>query len=163
MQTPGIDPVGLENDRDVVALYGDPAYDARIKPCTGAEPVYDQTITYAEITPGHYEFTMTVHLNKPINISKPVIAFLPFQISDVTILNYNARVVEITDDMAMMQLWAQGDPDLQVGQEWQLVFVAKRLGRWSKPPVAGDINRDGVVNMVDFAILSAHWLEVTTP
>ncbi len=157
--TPGINPTGLAYDRDVLAFYGDPGYTARIESCPGTEPIYGQTLTYTETTPGYYQFTMTVHLNSAINVSKPVIAFLPFRVTDVTVISNSARAIEITDDMAMMQLWTEGDPDLQAEQNWEIVFIARQLTAMSKWRFAGDINRDGVVNLLDFAFMAANWLE----
>jgi zinc protease len=161
--TPGIDRNGLMYDRDVLVLYGDPAYNASIERCPGIEPIYDQELDYTEISQGYYRFTMSVQLNSAVNVSKPVIAFLPFRVTDVSVLNNNARAIEITDDMAMMQIWAEGDPDIQPGQEWQLVFMAKQITSPIRWRFAGDINRDGVVNFEDFAIMAANWLEGTTP
>lgn len=127
--TPGINPRGLAFDRDGIVLYGDPAYDARIESCANTQPIYSQTLAHAPTTPGYYKFTMTARLNSAVNISKPVIAFLPFRVTDVNVVSHNVRAIEITDDMAIMQLWAKGDPDLQSGQQWQLVFTAKQITR----------------------------------
>lgn len=126
-QTPGIDQNKLTYDRDVFAFYGDPAYEARVEAYTGGyTPPYNQSLTCATTaTPGVYRFTMKVKMNYSVNVAKPVFAFLPFRIGAATIISSNARRVKITDDMAVMQLWASGDPNPTAGQEWQLVFESQ--------------------------------------
>ncbi|MEN6521356.1 MAG: hypothetical protein ABFD46_09445 [Armatimonadota bacterium] len=125
--TPGIDQSKLTYDRDVYAIYGDPAYQARVEAYEGGHtPPYSQSLTYAATdTPGVCRFTMKVKLNYATNMAKPVFAFLPFRIGTATVVSSNARQVRITDDMAIMQLWAQGDANLTAGQEWQLVFESQ--------------------------------------
>ncbi|MEN6371355.1 MAG: hypothetical protein ABFD64_05005 [Armatimonadota bacterium] len=125
--TPGIDQSKLTYDRDVFAFYGDPAYEARVEAYTGGHtPPYTQLLTCATTdTPGVCRFTMKVRMNSATNMAKPVFAFLPFRIGAATVISSNARQVKITDDMAMMQLWAQGDANLTAGQEWQLVFESQ--------------------------------------
>jgi len=135
--TPGIDPNALAHDKDVFVLYGDPAYDARIYRST--DPTYEQTLSYSKTgNPDEYQFTLSVHLNKTVNVSKPVISFLPFHVKNISLVSCNARDREVADNLAMMQLWAQGDQDLVAGQEWQLVFKATSVVtdvRQTKTPV----------------------------
>lgn len=123
-QTPGINQSKLTYDKDVFAIYGDPAYEARVDPEPGGYvPYYGQSLT-CDISPnpGMCRITAKVKLNHSVNLIKPAIAFLPFHIKGSANIVSNARQIKILDDMVIMQVWAQGEANLTAGQEFQLTF-----------------------------------------
>lgn len=128
-KTPGIDQNKLAYDKDVFAFYGDPAYEARVDPEPGGHiPRYDQSLSFSTSPlPNACRITVRVKLNHSVNLVKPVITFLPFHLKGLANVVTNARQVKILNDMVIMQVWAQGDPDLTAGQEFYLSFDCAML------------------------------------
>ncbi|MDP7286698.1 MAG: hypothetical protein QGH94_01760, partial [Phycisphaerae bacterium] len=88
---PGRDARGLRFDRDVVAFYGDPAWEARMAPAPNA---WDQKLTEDK---GKYTLVITPKRGaatfEPINTNgaqrgyRPIVAYLPHRIKDVKIVS----------------------------------------------------------------------------
>ncbi|MFY9256487.1 MAG: hypothetical protein WAO83_23740 [Fuerstiella sp.] len=97
---------GLAFDRDVVAFYGDPKWEARM---ADADKAYDQTLTQDgdvytfKITPRRGEDSF-----RPINTNgsqrgwRPMIQWLPERVSDVKIISGSEFQPVITDDFILM-------------------------------------------------------------
>ena len=97
---------GLLWDRDTVAFYGDPAWQARMAPLPKA---YDQTLTVNGAT-----YTLTITPNrgeesfKPINTNgsqrgwRPLIELLPHRIQDVKIVEGAELNPVVTDDFVLI-------------------------------------------------------------
>jgi len=124
--TPGIDPAALAHDRDVFVLYGDPAFNARLWQVT--DPDYSQGLSCVAEAGGVRRFTLHMEMNRDVNVTKPVIARLPFPVSDVEIIHDAGRVVDVVDDMVLVQLWHAGEADLTTGQTWTVEFRATGIG-----------------------------------
>jgi hypothetical protein len=118
--TPGVNRSGLEYDRDVFAFYGDPALAAKLQAVT--QPDYTMTLT--SVTNGNtVTFTLDISMNRAVNASRPAAAWLPCRITNQQIIQNAGRVVDVTDDFVLVQLWKSGDTDLTVGQQWTVQFT----------------------------------------
>jgi len=119
--TPGRKAYELSYDRDSVAFYGDPAFEARLEKCR--EPLYNQELTVTQEGKG-YRFTFLIRMNETGHPERPPIAFLPFRTRDAKIIFTNAHKVVITDNFVLMHVWQEGDPELQQGEERKVTFIA---------------------------------------
>jgi len=117
--TPGVNRSGLIYDRDVFVLYGDPAFDARVKPVK--EALYDMSLQHTQWQ-GKVDFTLSIRLNQAENLQRPLIARLPFRIQSPTVINSGLRPMEVADDMVIVRLWQEGEAELQASQTWTLRF-----------------------------------------
>ncbi len=99
---------GLLFDRNVVALYGDPAWEARMAP---GKLAFDQRLTESDgtftlvITPldGDRSF-LPVNTNGSQRGGRPVVAYLPRRIGPVTILEGGGWQPVVTDDFVLVPL-----------------------------------------------------------
>ena len=118
---------GLLHDRDVVAFYGDPAWQARLAegPCA-----WDQSLTE---TDGIYTLTITPNLQDetfdPVNTNgsqrgyRPIIAWLPHRVENVEIVAGSDWKPVITDNFVLVPLPRDEPvPDLKV-----ISFTADRI------------------------------------
>jgi len=119
---------GLLFDRDVLAFYGDPAWEARMKP---TELAWKQTLTQdgdqytLTITPQRGEASFeTINKNGSQRGGRPIVALLPHRVESVELLEGQSLKPLITDDFVLVPLPAKCDPD----QKYQVVFRAKRRG-----------------------------------
>ena len=120
--TPGVNRSGLEYDRDVFAFYGDPALAARLQAVT--QP--DYTTALSAVTNGNtVTFTFDITMNRAVNASRPAAAWLPHRIANPQITQSAGRVVDVTDDFVLVQLWQSGDSDLAAGQNWTVQFTGQ--------------------------------------
>lgn len=98
---------GLLWDRDTVAFYGDPAWNATLRALPKA---FDQSLTIQEDV---YTLTVTPRTGnqsyEPINTNgsqrggRPILEFLPHRIGDVTIVKGQELNPVITDDFVLIQ------------------------------------------------------------
>lgn len=125
-QTPGTCP----DDTNGAAIYGDPALDVRVEPVR--EPLYEQEVV---VIPGTDRDTITFRITMNEKGSpgftgkwggRHPIDFLPFRVEDIDIVYTNAYNAMITDNLALMYIWKQGDPPLEEGEQREVVFTAKR-------------------------------------
>lgn len=122
--TPG-DPAGLVFDRDVVAFYGDPAWQARMAERPRA---FEQTLTRAGDT-----FTLEIKPNRgadsfqPVNTNgsqrgwRPFVAFLPYRVTDVRIIAGEDLRPVVTDDFILVPNPRVCDP----AKRYRVVFHAQ--------------------------------------
>ncbi len=123
--TSGQDKRGLAFDQDVVALYGDPAWEARMAP---KELSFEQSLS---IDNGRYAFEVTPHLGEhsfaPVNMNgsqrggRPFVQFLPDRVKDVQILEGEDLQPIITDDFILVPRPASCDPN----RTYRVVFQAE--------------------------------------
>ncbi|MCA9270207.1 MAG: hypothetical protein KDA41_17115, partial [Planctomycetales bacterium] len=110
------DVTGLLHDRDVVAFYGDPAWEARMAPAPGAL-AYDQTLTELG---GVYTLTITPRRGedsfKPVNTNgaqrgwRPIVAFLPRRIGPAELIAGGDLQPLIADDFVLVPNPRECDP-----------------------------------------------------
>lgn len=118
---------GLLFDRDVVALYGDPKWSAKMAP---APKAWDQTLTEKN---GVYTFTITPNRGKdsfqPINTNgsqrgwRPIVQFFDARLTGVEILDGNDLEPVITDDFLLIPNPRTCDP----GRRYVVKFKANVL------------------------------------
>jgi hypothetical protein len=122
---PGDDTRGLTFDRDVVAFYGDPAWEARM---ADAPKAYDQQLTESD---GVYTFTITPNRGadsfKPINTNgaqrgwRPIVQFLPHRVKDMVIIEGADLAPVVTDDFILVPNPRRCDP----GRAYRVRFKAR--------------------------------------
>jgi hypothetical protein len=119
----------LEYDRDTVAFYGDPAWEARMAP----GPLwYDQTLTE---TNGTYTLTITpkhdrtsfdaVNKNGSQRGGRPFVAYLPQRLKDAKVVSGQDLAPVITDDFILVPRPATCDPE----KLYKVVFTAQPIGK----------------------------------
>ncbi len=121
--TPGVSATALDHDRDVFVLYGDPAYVSRMEPAT--QPDYAQDLQYTSAA-GVTSFTLTIRMNRAVNVARPVIARLPFHVRNPRVTDGGGRTLDVVDDMVLVNIWHDGEASLTSGQTWTLRFTGER-------------------------------------
>lgn len=124
---------GLRGDRDVVVLYGDPAWEARMAP---RELPWTQTL---EAKGGRYTFTITANETADWD-NRPVIELLPHRVRNVRLVEGAEHKPVITDNFILVQMRDEllpmkgnrGGPiairgDFQKGEVFRIVFTAERI------------------------------------
>lgn len=118
---------GLEFDSNVVAFYGDPAWDARMAP----GPLwFEQTL---QANDGVYTLTIkplrgtssfdTVNKNGSQRGGRPFIAFFPKRLNEVKIVEAENLSAVVTDDFILVQRPKNCDPNLT----YQVTFTGKDM------------------------------------
>jgi hypothetical protein len=126
--TPGMNRRGHEYDKDTVALYGDPAWEARIEKVH--DPLYDQELTVEKKDTGGYVVTFEIEFNYDytagdVNRSgRPAFAFLPIRARNHKVTFTDARKVVVTDNFVLMKFADKGD-SLSKGQKRKAVFTCE--------------------------------------
>ena len=111
---------GLAYDRDVWALYGDPAYEARLPRVT--EPLYEQSIERLPAEkPGQVRLRLMVKLNRAARLGKPVIWRLPVRLLEARLVSGPGEV-EVADDLVLARFSQPGEPELPAGTRIKLVI-----------------------------------------
>jgi zinc protease len=114
---------GLEYDRDTVAFYGDPAWEARMEP----GPLwYDQTLTEKD---GMYTLTIspnrgdesfdTVNANGSQRGGRPFVSYLPQRLKDVNVVAGEDLAPIIADDFILVPRPSTCDPE----RTYRVVFT----------------------------------------
>jgi zinc protease len=118
---------GLLHDRDVLALYGDPAWEARMKP---GDLAWDQTLTEKDdvytltITPRHGEKSFQpINTNGSQRGGRPIVAFLPRRIQDVHLREGQDLKPVITENFVLVPLPEKNAPS----HDYKVVFQASRV------------------------------------
>ena len=125
------DGVGLLHDRDVVALYGDPAWEAKMAP---GKLSYQQSLT--EVAAGVFAFDVKPLLAEksfePVNKNgaqrgwRPIVQLLPKRIKDVEILAGKELSPVITDDFILIPNPKVCDPTKTYRVEFKATYVTPR-------------------------------------
>jgi len=123
----GNDARGLFFDRDVVALYGDPAWSARMAPGPLA---WRQKL---DVAGGVYTFEITPNAGEktfqPINTNgsqrgwRPIVQWLPHRVKDVKLIEGKDLRPVITDDFVLVPNPRKCDPK----RRYRIVFRAARI------------------------------------
>jgi hypothetical protein len=118
---------GMNFDRDVVAFYGDPAWVARM---ADKPKAYEQTLTENKGV-----FTLTIKGNRgdksftPVNTNgaqrgwRPIVAFLPYRVKDVELVEASGLMPVITDDFILIPNPREYDP----AKSYVVKFTAKAI------------------------------------
>lgn len=157
-ETPGVSATALNYDRDVFILYGDPAYEARVEPVT--VPDYGQELSCVE-DGGTLRFTLTVTLNRAVNVARPVIARLPVRVMNPQVTDGAGRIMDVSDDMVLLNIWHAGEADLQAGQTWTVSFSAETEEACGCHPA--DLNCDWKIEIPEAVAYLAGWQQGRNP
>ncbi|MBM4032836.1 MAG: hypothetical protein FJ291_13760 [Planctomycetes bacterium] len=109
------DELGLLWDRDTVAFYGDPAWEARLAPRPLA---WDQRLSEKG---GAYTFELTA--NQDCSSGRPAFTLLPHRARDVQLIEGAGLRPVVTDDFLLLPFPAK----LEKGKSLRVVFRAARL------------------------------------
>lgn len=118
---------GMKFDRDVVAFYGDPKWEARM---AVADCAYEQQLTDED---GNYTFRITPKRGaesfKPINTNgaqrgwRPIVHWLPTRVKNVRIVSGNEFKPVITDDFILIP----NPRECDTSTAYEIVFNAERV------------------------------------
>lgn len=115
---------GLQFDRDVVALYGDPAWEARMAPgpCAWEQSLVekDGVFTFV-VTPKRGDRSFApINTNGSQRGGRPIIQYLPWRVRDVEVVEGANLEPVITDDFLLVPLPPSGNAPRSI----RLVFRA---------------------------------------
>jgi len=110
------DHLGLLWDRDTVAFYGDPAWDARLVPHNNLP--WEQTLTHQDGT-----FTFTVHATQATGCKRPPAALLPYRITHATV----RAGQELQPLIAGLFIMLPTLDKLEAGKDYKVVFKADQV------------------------------------
>jgi zinc protease len=108
--------MGLLWDRDTVALYGDPAWEARLAPRPLA---WEQKMAEHR---GTYTFTLTA--NQEGGWARPPMIFLPHRVRNVQVIEGADLAPLITDNFLLLAKPAK----FEKGKSYKVVFRAAPIG-----------------------------------
>jgi zinc protease len=106
--------LGMLWDRDTVAFYGDPAWDARLAP-------RDLPLT-TQLAEKDGTFTFAVHVKRACRPSKPLAMYLPHRVADVKLTAGGELEPLIADNFIMLMK----PPAFEPGRTYRVVFTARR-------------------------------------
>lgn len=119
---------GLSFDRDVVALYGDPAWEAKM---ADGSKHFEQTLTEKN---GVFTLSIVPKMGdqsfKPVNTNgsqrggRPIVTYLPHRIGSAEIISGLQLQPTITDDFVLVPL----PKDYKPNREYKVVFRAAPVG-----------------------------------
>ena len=122
------DGLGLLHDRDVVALYGDPAWSAKLAP---GKLSYEQTLR--EVASGVFAFEIKPLSGEksfePVNQNgsergwRPFVHFFPNRLKDIEIITGNEHSPVITDNFVLIPNPKICDPNKPYRVEFKATFV----------------------------------------
>jgi len=128
LETDSGDQRGMEFDRDVVAFYGDPKWEARM---AAANCAYDQTLT---VNDNVYTLRVTpnrgVDSFKPINMNgsqrgwRAIVHWLPERVTDIRVIKGTEFKPVITDDCVLLPNPRECAPSVT----YEVVFTASVAG-----------------------------------
>lgn len=108
--------LGLLWDRDTVAFYGDPAWEARVERV--ADPPYEQTLAEAD-----GRFTFTVEVRADGGWERPPAALLPYRVREVQVVEGGDLHPVITDNFILVPRTGP----CKKGEAFRVVFTGKRI------------------------------------
>jgi hypothetical protein len=119
---PGLkDNLGLHWDHDTVAFYGDPAWDARLKP----QPAhFTQKLAVTHDVKGD-RYTFTLQANEDCKPGTPPAVMLPHRVKDIAVVKGQELKPLVTSKFVMVM-----EPGkLEKGKSYEIVFTAKEVDR----------------------------------
>jgi hypothetical protein len=90
---------------NITVLYGDPAWDTRMKRAT--DLVYDMKLDVKDADQGRKKITFTVTVNIKGKIDHPPVAILPFFISNWSVEKSNAAKTVVADNFILLDLYGK--------------------------------------------------------
>jgi zinc protease len=115
------DELGLLWDRDTVAFYGDPAWEARV--VKAREPDYYTRLTYRRIKDDRLQFEFAVTPKRDGKFARPPAALLPFRVKDIEVDSDSKPVPVITDNFILLPTNAEYKKNKRI----RIKFTARRI------------------------------------
>jgi len=114
-------------------LYGDPAWEARVKHTT--MPAYTQDLNIEHLSDGLIEITVSVTVNREWRVLVPTVRpviLLPFRIKKAQVKQTDLDNMDVADNFIVLDLDTQtiGGSDLPVGTKKSVVLYARELEVW---------------------------------
>ena len=114
-------PIGPRLVRETTVLYGNPAWDARVKPV--AEPLYDQQMHTRKLDDGRLELTFTVTMRRARVPSRPAAFFLEAADRSHVEVKEGPENLVVADNFALVPFWKPGQPAPEIGRQYKAVVV----------------------------------------
>ncbi len=108
---------------ETTVLYGDPAWEARVKPVT--EPLYDQRMARKPLGEGREQLTFTVTMRRPEKPKRPAAFFLEPAVRTLVEVKEGPGAPVIADDFALIPFWPDEDSAPAVGKTYRAVVIAE--------------------------------------
>ena len=114
------DELGLQWDRDTVAFYGDPAWEARVAGVR--DPDQQGRLSWTALEEGRIRFVFEVTANIDGPPQRPPAALFPFRLSDMTVEGNDGPASLITDDFILLPVTGE----MKKGEKLEVRFIASR-------------------------------------
>lgn len=114
------DELGLLWDRDTVAFYGDPAWEARV--AKAREPDVYTKLTYRRLKGDRLQFEFALTPKRDGKFARPPAAFLPFRVKDVKLDTDSKFSPVVTDNFILLPTSTEFKKNKRV----RVKFTAKR-------------------------------------
>jgi len=114
-------------------LYGDPAWEARVKRTT--TPAYTQDLDIEHLSDGLMRITVSVTVNSEWRVLVPTVRpviLLPLRIKEAQVKHTDLDTMDVADNFILLNLGAQsiGGSDLPAGTKKSVVLHARELEAW---------------------------------
>ncbi len=108
---------------EATVLYGDPAWEARVKPV--GDPLYDQSLRVKKLVSGQEELTFTVKMRRAALPSRPAAFFLKAQTRSLVEVREGPKNLVVAETFALVPFWKAGDAAPEAGKEYRAIAVVK--------------------------------------
>jgi len=114
-------------------LYGDPAWEARVKHTT--VPSYTQDLNIEHLSDGLIKMTVSITVSQKLNTWIPAVrpvVLLPFRIQEAQVKHTDLDKMDVADNFIVLDLGTKsiGGSDLPVGTKKSVVLHARKLEVW---------------------------------
>ncbi|MFC1765249.1 ankyrin repeat domain-containing protein [Planctomycetota bacterium] len=115
-------------------LYGDPAWEARVKHST--VPAYTQDLNIEHLSDGLIKMTASFTVSQKFHAWMPSVrpvVLLPFRIQEAQVKHTDLEKMDVADNFIVLDLGTRsiGGPELPVGTKKSVVLHARKLEVWS--------------------------------
>jgi len=117
-------PVGGSFFWETTVLYGDPAWEARVKSAT--DPLYDQQVRTRRLGDGRTEVTFTVTMRRQSAPSRPAAFFVDVASGSRVEVREGPKDLVVADGFALVPFWKSGDPTPKMGRKYKATVVVSR-------------------------------------
>ena len=114
-------PLGWKLFCQTTTFYGDPAWQAHVKPTT--EPLYDQQLYARELEDDAVELTFTATMRRASLPSRPAAFFVETSAGSQIEVKEGPENLLIADNFALIPFWPAGDPVPEPGKKYKAVVV----------------------------------------
>ena len=114
-------------------LYGDPAWEARVKRMT--VPAYTQDLNIEHLSSGLIKIAVSITVNQKLEVWQPAVRpliLLPFRIQEAQVKHTDLDKMDVADNFIVLDLGSPsiGGADLPVGTKKSVVLYAQELEVW---------------------------------